>query len=145
VRSLPHSSRNEYCRRCRRHLRGEYYASRRTGFIQPEVEATAIEEEKTLWKNGSAFGNATLLPTGTTSKCGVNILFFCIKVKFPGVTIGVSAAAEAVARLLRDGYSLSCARLQDEPAQSCNHGGLLFRGRRGLRAEARYATGQEQQ
>jgi hypothetical protein len=29
--------------------------------------------------------------------------------------------------------------------QSSNYGGLLFRGRRGLRAQARYATGQEQQ
>jgi hypothetical protein len=52
-------------------------AACRARFIQSRGRNAVHRRAKTRCeRNGSAFGNATLLPTGTTSKCGVNILFF---------------------------------------------------------------------
>ena len=39
---------------------------------RPRLKLAALESEKTLWKNGSALGNATVDPRVIASTCGTN-------------------------------------------------------------------------
>lgn len=46
---------------------------------KPRSKRFPLNNEKTLWKKGSALGNSTFVPTGTISRCGMNCLSFCIR------------------------------------------------------------------
>jgi hypothetical protein len=54
-------------------------------------------------------GKVTLLPTGTTSRWGENVLFFCSRVNLPGVTAGAVSASAGLSQMAAGGaFSSLC-------------------------------------
>src|ERR1022692_1915741 len=62
----------------------------------PRSKRLPLNNENTLWNQGSRLGKSTVEPLVTTVRCGSNALFFCCSTACIGGTMGEAPGAAAI-------------------------------------------------
>src|ERR1022692_4410793 len=93
----------------------------------PRSKRLPLNNENTLWNQGSRLGKSTVEPLVTTSRCGSNVLFFCCSMACIGATMAGSPGvapigdSQTTVALAGDRLPPPSATMRPDTLRSCDH------------------------